>query len=138
MPDIILDRISHTIDAAIDTRIVPETKLVDGKIEALSAAQVSSVDTITRTVQEIGRTTTEAIHRKMLEDRAQSLSLRMKLERVGTSISTIEGFLQGLSTTRLESNRSIPKPGIEQAAQNILSSIWLPLSSLHLLIRELV
>jgi hypothetical protein len=138
MPDIILDRISHTIDAAIDTRIVPETKLVDGKIEALSAAQVSSVDTITRTVQEIGRTTTEAIHRKMLEDRAQSLSLRKKLERVGTSISTIEGSLQGLSTTRLELNRSIPKPGIEQAAQNILSSIWLLLSSLHLLIRELV
>jgi len=138
MPDIILDRISHTIDAAIDTRIVPETKLVDGKIEALSAAQVSSVDTITRTVQEIGRTTTEAIHRKVLEDRAQSLSLRKKLERVGTSISTIESSLLGLSTTRLELDRSIPKPGIEQAAQNILSSIWLLLSSLHLLIREIV
>jgi len=138
MPDIILDRISHTIDAAIDARIVPETKLVDCKIEALSAAQVSSVDTITRTVQEIGRTTTGAIHRKMLEDRAQSLSLRKKLERVGTSISTIESSLQGLSTTRLKLDRSIPKPGIEQAAQNILSSIWLLLSSLQLLIRELV
>jgi hypothetical protein len=138
MPDIILDRISHTIDAAIDTRIIPETKLVDCKIEALSTAQVSSVDTITRTVQEIERTTTEAIHRKMLEDRALSLSLRKKLERVGTSISNIENSLLGLSTTRLKLDRSVPKPGIEQAAQNILGSIWLLLSSLQLLIRELV
>jgi hypothetical protein len=74
----------------------------------------------------------------MLEDRAQSLSLRKKLERVGTSISTIENSLQGLSTTRLKLDPSIPKSGIEQAAQNILSSIWLLLSSLQLLIRELV
>jgi hypothetical protein len=80
----------------------------------------------------------EAIHLKMLEDRAQSLSLRKKLERVGTSISTIENSLQGLSTTRLKLDPSIPKSGIEQAAQNILSSIWLLLSSLQLLIRELV
>jgi hypothetical protein len=100
IPDIILDRISHTIDIAINTRIVPETKLVDCKIEALSAAQASStaaqassIDMIMRTMQEIRRTTTEAIHRKMLEDRAQSLSLRKKLERVGISISTIENSL---------------------------------------------
>lgn len=138
MPDIILDRISHAIDTAIDTKIVPETKLVDCKIEALSAAQASSVDMITRTVQEVGRTTTQAIHRKILEDHAQSLSLRKKLERVGTSIGTIENSLQGLAITRLKLDPSIPKPGIEQAAQNILSGIWSLLSGLQLLIRELV
>ena len=75
MPDVILDRISHTIDTAIDTRIVPETKVVDDKIELCRQHKLSSVETITRTVQETRRTTTEAIHRKMLEDRAQSLSL---------------------------------------------------------------
>jgi hypothetical protein len=112
IPDIILDRISHTIDMAINTRIVPKTKLVDYKIEA--------------------------IHRKMLEDRAQSLSLRKKLERVGTSISTIENSLQGLPITRLKLDPSIPNPGIEQAAQNILSGIWSLLSGLQHLIRELV
>jgi hypothetical protein len=138
IPDIILDRISHTIDMAINTRIVPKTKLVDYKIEALSAAQASSIDMITRTMQEIRRTTTEAIHRKMLEDRAQSLSLRKKLERVGTSISTIENSLQGLPITRLKLDPSIPNPGIEQAAQNILSGIWSLLSGLQHLIRELV
>lgn len=138
LPDNIQDRISHTIDTAIDTRIVPETKLVNRKIEALSAAQVSSVDTVTRTVQEIGRSTAEAMHRKMLEDRVQSLSFRKKLEQVGTSISAIENSLQELSTTRLKLDLGIPKSEIEQAAQNILSNIWLLLSSLQLLIRELM
>jgi hypothetical protein len=74
MPQDILDRISHTIDKAI------ETNLVNRKIEALMEAQVSSVDSITRSVQEIGKTTADAIHKKTLEQQEVAIKLESRLD----------------------------------------------------------
>jgi BMFP domain-containing protein YqiC len=202
MPQNIVDQISHTID----TKIVPETAVVHRKIEALSKAQVSSLDTITRSVQEIARTTAEAIERKRLEnlettsklechlerllisqetfsdtetnlcaklenihiprptsiemiiprsqgantetshllrshpfgDRSQSSSLRKKLDRVGSSIGAVGNSLEYLSTFGVKLDADISQSEIKRAVQNIIGSIWMLLSSLQLLIRELV
>jgi hypothetical protein len=202
MPQNVLDQVAHTID----TRIVPETALVHRKIEALSEAQISSVDTITRSVQEIARTTAEAIGRKRLEDlqatsklesrleqlfisqeifsnttanlctklenipiqqptatdmviqssqranteqsnllhrhpfgdRLQSSSLHEKLGRVSSSLGAIENSLEYLSTAGVKLDADISKSEVKRAAQNIVGSIWMLLSSLQLLICELV
>ena len=202
MPQNVPDQVAHTID----TRIVPETAPVHRKIEALSETQISSVDTITRSVQEIARTTAEAIGRKRLEDlqatsklesrleqlfisqeifsnttanmctklenihiqqptatdmviqssqranteqsslfhrhpfgdRLQSSSLHEKLGRVGSSLGAIENSLEYLSTAGVKLDADISKSEVKRAGQNIVGSIWMLLSSLQLLIRELV
>jgi hypothetical protein len=55
MPQDILDRISRTIDTSIETRMVKlsETTLVNSKIISLLEAQLSSIETIKQSVQEI-------------------------------------------------------------------------------------
>ena len=206
MPQDVLDQMSHTIDSSIDTRVVPQTALVNHRIETLLEAQIASVDTITRNVQEIGRSTAEAIYEKRLEDReaaaklesrlerllishqsfpngrtdryanppeilmaqsastdlvsrgstracadasndfgehssgdrAQSSSLRRKLDGVGTSMGAIERSLGDLSVANTILSSDTDKSEIKRAARNILSSVFLLLSSLQLLIRELV
>jgi len=86
MPQDILDRISHTIDIAI------ETNLVNRKNEALMEAQISSADTITRSVQEIGKTTADTIHKNTLEQRDIETKLESRLDHLlntqGTSSDT--------------------------------------------------
>jgi hypothetical protein len=206
MPQDVLDQMSHTIDSSIDTRVVPQTALVNHRIETLLEAQIASVNTITRNVQEIGRSTAEAIYEKRLEDReaaaklerrlerllisnqsfpkgrtnryanppeilmaqsastdlvsrgstrayadasndfdehssgdrAQSSSLRRKLDGVGTSMGVIERSLGDLSVANTILSSDTDKPEIKRAARNIFSSFFLLLSSLQLLIRELV
>jgi hypothetical protein len=202
MPQDVLDQMSHTIDSSIDARIVPQTALVNHRIETLLA----SVDTIKRSVQEIGRSTAEAIYETRLEereaaakvesrlerllishqrfsngrtdryanlpeihmaqlastdlvsrgstrasadasndfgehsfgDRAELSSLRRKIDGVGTSMGAIERSLGDLSVASTILSSDTAKSEITRAARNILSSVWLLLSSLQLLVRELV
>ncbi|PMD14458.1 hypothetical protein NA56DRAFT_664780 [Hyaloscypha hepaticicola] len=206
MPQDVLDQMSHTIDSSIDTRMVPQTALLNQRIGALLEAQIASVDTITRSVREIGRSTAEAIDAKRLEDReaaaklesrlerllisqqnssngrtgpypnlpnipmaqsastdlvsrgstrasaepsdvvrkhsfgerGQPSSLRRRLDGVRTSMGAIERSMGDLSVASTILNSDTANSEIERAARNILGSVWLLLSSLQLLIRELV
>jgi len=183
-----------------------ETTLVNSKIVSLLEAQLSSIETIKQSVQEIGRNTTEAIYRKTLEDweasanpgsrlerrlisqetppsmatdlctnladtptdqksytnmfmlstqragvetsdllcghtfgdHTQSSGFSQKIDRVGISIGAIEGSLKNFSIASAKLDLDAPKSEVERAAQNFLKGIWLLLSSLQLLIHELV
>jgi hypothetical protein len=138
MPRDIQDRISHSIDTAIDTRLIPTTILLDNKIDALSAAQATSADLVVHTIQRIGENTTLANQVQALESRAQSLSLRRKLNQVDASTKAIQTSLQILYTAQHTIDPNMSKSEVKKAMQNILHSIWLLLSSLHLLIRGLM
>ncbi|KAF4633396.1 hypothetical protein G7Y89_g4717 [Cudoniella acicularis] len=206
MPNHIQDRISHIINTVIDTKITPATTLVDNKLGTLLAAQASATNTITQNLDDIERSTREALHAKVLEGRevmvsleskveqvlisqetsaevtknlhtnfedlcisqstsndvilrcarqsghdmakavhmqsldvrAQSSSLHRKLDQVDTSIGAIRDSLQDLFGAKLNLNPDMSKSDVERAVSNILGSIWLLLSSLQLLIRELV
>jgi hypothetical protein len=206
MPQDVLDQMSHTIDSSIDARMIPQTALVNHRIEALLEAQIASVNTITRCVQEIGRSTAEALDEKRLEDRAaaaklesrlerllisrqnfsngrtdlfanrpdmpmaqptstdlvsrcstrasadasdifhkhsfedrtQSSSLRRTLDEARTSMGAIERCRGGISLASTILSSDTAKSEIKIAARNILDSVWLLLSSLQLLIRELL
>ncbi|CZR69364.1 uncharacterized protein PAC_19264 [Phialocephala subalpina] len=205
MPENIQDRMSHLIDTAVDTTIIPATQQVDNKLTTLSITQASSADTITRSLKEIG-TTTDIIHTKSLEGReattrlesylerivisqesfskanaglcnklgdisiaqsastdivmqtarqagkktenaiqmhaletrAQSSSLHKKLEEVDTSVSAMHSLLRDLSISEIHSNSDLSNIEVERAIQNILGGIWVLLSRLQLLIRELL
>lgn len=111
MPQDVLDQMSHTIDSTI----VPQTALLNHRIEALLEAQMASVDTITRSVQEIGRSTAEAIDEKRLEDREAAAKLESRLERLLTS-------QQNVSNGRTGPYANIPNISMPQSASTDLVS----------------
>jgi len=82
MPNDIQDRMSHAIDRAIDTKITPATTLVNNQIGALSAEHAASTNLIAQTVQEVERTTAEAIHSNATEDRKVTTRLENGLDLV--------------------------------------------------------
>ncbi|CZR51409.1 uncharacterized protein PAC_01284 [Phialocephala subalpina] len=114
MPENIQDRISHLMDTAVDTRIIPATTHINNNIAALSVGQSSSADTITRNLHEIGRTTAEAIHTNALEGREATARMEGHLKRIlisqeasaETSLGANTGFhakLEDVSITQATS-----------------------------------
>jgi hypothetical protein len=85
MPGDIQDRISHAIDMAIDTRIMPATTLLDNKIEALSSAQAASADRINQTIQDVQISTAARMHANEMEDRKDTTRLENRLDLVISS-----------------------------------------------------
>jgi hypothetical protein len=76
--------------------------------------------------------------RHTLESRAQSSGLHMKLDHIESSIGMLRNSVQSLSNIQLDLDPDLSKTEMERAACNILSRIWLLISSLQLLIRELL
>lgn len=96
IPQDVLDRISSTIEMAV------ETSLTNHQIEAFGEAHVTSVDTKTQSVQEIGTTTVESIHDKIVEDQKAIESLGSNLERLTSQVepaSTITGLCTDITET---------------------------------------
>lgn len=122
--------ISQEISSEADTELC-------AKIKNISIAQSISTDLVVRCAQ-ASQDTTNASRLHALETRAQSSSVHRKLDEVVTSISTIQDSLHCLSTSRLALDSDLSQNKVVQAIQDMMSSIWLLLSSLQILTRELV
>jgi len=85
MPDNIHDRILHDVNTAVGIRLTPTVTLVNDKIDALSAAQTSAVDTITQSLDEIRRITTRALCAKTLKNRDVTIGLENTSEQIPKS-----------------------------------------------------
>jgi hypothetical protein len=167
MPNDIQDRISHTVNKVVDTRISPAITLVGNKlgalgrtttetlhakaledreamarlengVENLSIYQSTSTDIVLRNIRQSSHDMAKAVRMQSLEDRAQSLGLYRKLDQVDATIGAIRDFLRDLSSAQRNSDPDMSKSGVERAVQSILGSMWLLLSSFQLLIRELM
>ncbi|CZR68162.1 uncharacterized protein PAC_18061 [Phialocephala subalpina] len=107
-------------------------------LKDLSVAHSASTDLVLGTLCRTGENAATAVRVQALEGRAQSASLHRKLDQVGTSVGAIQSLLEGLSATQLSSDTYMSKSEAIRALRNILKSVWLLLSSIHALIRELV
>jgi hypothetical protein len=121
---------THSIDAGVAR--------LHGQLDNLSASQSTSTDLVIRNIQQSQLYTGKLIHVQALEGRAQCSSLHRKLDQVEASLGAMRDSLVDLSTIQSNTNPSLCDSETERAARNILDSIWLLLSSLQLLIRELV
>jgi len=110
-----------------------QTSLTD-----LSVAHQHSTDLALREIRQASNSTTMESQRQTLESRAQSSGLHMKLDHMEASIGMLRNSLQSLSNIQLDWDPDISKNEIERVTYNILRGIWLLLSNLHLLIRELL
>jgi hypothetical protein len=108
------------------------------KLKGLSVAHSTSTDLVMQNAQQMGQETTKVICMQTFESRVQSSSLHKKLDQVDALVDAIRNLLQNLSSVQLNLDSDMSKAGVERAVQNILGSIWLLLSSLQLLICELV
>jgi hypothetical protein len=114
------------------------TMHVHTKLDDLLVSHTTSTDLVVRNVRQTGQDTANAIRMQAFEGRAQSLGLYKKLDQVDASIGAIRNSLQDLSRAQINVDPDMSKSDVKRALQNILDSIWLLLSSLHLLIRELM
>jgi hypothetical protein len=99
---------------------------------------VNSTGPVINNVQQTEHLTSNLISKRAVEGHTTSSSLHKKLDQVDTSLGAIRHSLVDLSIVhrKMDSNKS--RSEIETAIQNILGSIWVLLSSLHVLIRELM
>ena len=108
-------------------------------LKDLCVSQSTSNDAILRHVKQSSHYMAKAAHTQFSDARAQSSRLHRKLDQVDASIGTIRDSLRSLSSAKINSSDpEISRSEAERAVRNILCSIWLLLSSLQLLIREVV
>jgi histone deacetylase complex regulatory component SIN3 len=110
-----------------------QTSLTD-----LSVAHQHSTDLVIREIRQVGNSATKETQRQRLEGRAQSSGLHTKLDHIESSIGMLRKSIQSLSDIQLVEDPDLSKTEMERTAHNILRGIWLLLSSLQLLIRELL
>lgn len=130
---------THPEQVLISQETFAETSdVLHSKFGNMTIAQSTSTDIIVQSTKQAGQDNVDAVQLHSLETRAQSLSLHRKLVEVSTSMGTIHNSLQALSASRPGSELNLPEIGVERAIQDTFGSIWLLLSSLQQLVRELV
>ncbi len=73
-----------------------------------------------------------------LESRNQGSSLNKKIGQVEILLGTIKSYLYILSNTQSNKDPEVSTSEIRRAVQNVLANILMLISSLQLLIRELL
>lgn len=123
---------SH-IAQSLDMLKSQNTKL-QGDIDEISKQQIKATDLVLRKLS----SSEEAIQQNISAEQYGSSKLHHKLVQVDTSIQAIQGSLQVLSHVGQHRISKVSDTGIEKALQGILGSIWLLVSSLQVLIREIL
>ena len=113
---------------ALESRIT--SKAVQEMITDLSSQQTQSTDIALRKFQETGKETERLIQGNSLVLREQASSLHQKLDRMNSLILTVKAQQ---SAERNISNSEVPNP-----VDNLQRSVWLLVSALQVLIRELM
>ena len=112
----------------LESRIASQT--VRGMISELSTRQSQSTDMVLRRVRETSNKTGYLIDRNNSILREQASSLHQKLDRMSWLTDTVK--------EQQPAQRNISSPELQNAVGNIKQIVWLLVSVLHILIRELV
>lgn len=114
---------------SIESRTASTT--VQEMISDVSTRQSQSTDIVLRTVLQSGQETAHEIQE-------QTLSLHQKLDRINWLMGTVKDRMGDLSIAQRFARLSTSNSEIEKAIGNIQQSVWLLVSALHVLIRELM
>jgi hypothetical protein len=107
-------------------------------ISDMSTRQSQSTDMVLRRVLETGRQTANSIEKQNSVLRDEALSLHQKLNRVTWLIGTVKDHMGDLSIAQHSVRLSVSNSEIRAAIGNIQRSVWLLVSALYILIRELM
>jgi hypothetical protein len=115
---------NHNLESRTATTTVQEM------ISDLSLRQSQSSNMVLRRVLETGKETESLILRNSSILQEQASSLHQKLDRMNWLIGTVKA--------QQSAQRSVSNSEIVNAVRNIQRSVWLLVSALHILIRELM
>jgi hypothetical protein len=107
-------------------------------LSKFSARQDQSTALVLRQVLQTGQRTTLAVQQHTSASRGQNSSLHQKLDRMNLLMGTVKDRIDDLSTAQRSASLSISNSEIQRAIGNIYRSVWLLVSALHVLIRELM
>jgi hypothetical protein len=120
---------------AVESRAASTT--VQGIIADLSARQSQSTMVLRRVLQ-TGQEAAYSIQRHSSISREQTLSLHQKLDRMNWLMGTVKDRVGALSSAQQSAKLDISNSEIRNAIANIQRNVWLVVSALHVLIRELM
>jgi hypothetical protein len=123
---------NYTIESRTASMTVQEM------ISDLSTRQSQSTDIVLRRVIQTGQETAHAIERHSSASRDQASSLHQKLDRMNWLMVTVKDRMGDLSIAQRSARLSTSNSEIEKAISSIQRSVWLLVSALHVLIRELM
>jgi hypothetical protein len=115
-----------------------DSKIVQGKVLDLATRQSQSADIVLRAVRKESQKTTSALQRHVSTSQYQTLSLHQKLDRMTWLMGTVKDRMGNLSMAQRSAHSSASNSEIEKAIGNFQQSVWLLVSALHVLIRELM
>lgn len=128
---------SHTTFEAVKINTAASVTVL-GSILDLSAHQSQSTDLVLRAVLQTGQETAHAIQKHSSASRQQTSSLHQKLDRMNSLMGTVKDCMGDLSVAQRSASLSASNSEIQGAIGNIYRSVWLLVSALHVLIRELM
>jgi hypothetical protein len=136
-----IDDRSRTILEAVQNQAAKshtDSKIVQEIVLNLSTRQSQSTDIVLRTIRQESQEATRAIQRHSSVSRNHHLSLYKKLDHMNWLMGTVKDHMGSLSITQQSARLSATNSEIEKAIDNLQRSVWLLLSALHVLIRELM
>lgn len=120
-------------------RSAESSSAIHKALNDLAIAGSSSSMLIVRRLKQQEWNTTDAIWGHSLETQAQSSSLHRKLNEVDDSIGAVKDALELISkSSHTTESVGTSKANLEIAVRNMLSGIWLLISSLQSLMREIL
>ena len=114
-----------------------DSKIVQGQVLDLCTRQSQSTDTILKAVRKEKQKTASALQKHASTSRYQTMSLHQKLDRMNWLMGAVKNRMDNLSMAQQSTHSSASSSEIEKAMRNIQRSVWLLVSALHVLIREL-
>jgi hypothetical protein len=109
-----------------------------GSISDLASRHSQSTDVILRRALKTEQQTIHAIQKHGSASREQISSLHQKLDCMNSLVGTVKDRMKDLSIAQYSASSSTSNLEIQKAIGSIYRSIWLLVSALHALIRELM
>jgi len=115
-----------------------DSKIVQRQVLDLCTRQSQSTDTILKTVRKERQKTASTLQKHASISRYETMSLNQKLDRMNWLMGAVKNRIDNLSMAQQSAHPSASSSEIGKAIRNIQRSVWLLVSALHVLIRELM
>ncbi|KAF4625400.1 hypothetical protein G7Y89_g12768 [Cudoniella acicularis] len=138
MPLEFQNRMAHTIDTSIDTKLAPLARsaaAVQSKLNNLSGLQIASNELFIKNILETTQETSNTIRDHSLEVQAKTSSLHRSVDQMNTLIESVSYLLQGLTAAQQSPTFSRDTTEVQAAASGLWRGLWLIISSLYVLVR---
>lgn len=132
---------SQTLLEAVKTQSInihANSETMKGQVLDLSIRQSQSTNIVLRAVRKENQRTVSALQTHASTSQHQALSLHKKLDRMIWLMGTAKDRMGNLSMVQNSAHPSASNSEIEKAIRNLQQGVWLLVSALHVLMRELI